>query len=252
MHKTIISIIIPVYNDLKIKRALNSLRRCINKTTTEVIVIDGGSNSDILDIIENNRDIIDIIVSEKDKGPYDAANKGILMSKGEWIFWFAADDEMLMNPGDLLKKYDVTNVDIICGSILSENRYGKYKIISSDPDLRKLDYHCTLRQPATLFRKETILRVGLYDLQYQYAADRELFLRLREQKARFIIVDEVIVQFHYGGLTTSKKVIDAYKEDYIISIRYNVNTIISLLFMWIRIIQFSFYRLWKPSKKEQI
>ena len=220
MEEFKVSIIIPVYNNPLIERALQSVRNTVRRPTTEVIVVDGGSNDGTKEIIEKNADLVDVFISERDAGPYDAANKGIRRAKGTWILWLAADDELLMDPEELLSAHAADRYDVICGSVLSEKRNGEFVTVPSDPDLKKLDVHCTLRQPATLFRREKLLEAGLYDLQYRYAADRELFLRLREHGARFLIVDELFVRFYFGGLTTSKKVVDSYREDCRISRQY--------------------------------
>jgi glycosyltransferase involved in cell wall biosynthesis len=204
-----------------------------------VIVVDGGSTDSTGDIIEKNRDIVDVYISEKDAGPYDAANKGILKAKGTWIFWLAADDELLMDPQELLDRPGAEEADVICGSVLKERADGEFVTVCSEADLEKLTVHCSLRQPATLFRREKMIEAGLYDLNYRFAADRELFLRLREKGAAFKITDEVVVRFYYGGLTTSKKVIESYKEDLMISKQYGQNAIAAYGYYGGRVIIFS-------------
>ena len=58
----------------------------------EYIVIDGGSTDDTLSILKNYTNIIDIMVSEPDDGLYDAMNKGIAISSGEYIMFLNSDD----------------------------------------------------------------------------------------------------------------------------------------------------------------
>ena len=59
----------------------------------EYIVIDGGSTDGTLDIIERYKDKIDYVIIEKDRGIYDAMNKGINIASGDWINF--------MNSGDI-------------------------------------------------------------------------------------------------------------------------------------------------------
>ncbi len=58
----------------------------------EHIIIDGGSKDDTLAILKENDEKIDYWLSERDEGVYDAMNKGISVSRGEWIYFLGADD----------------------------------------------------------------------------------------------------------------------------------------------------------------
>ena len=90
-----ISIIIATYNAEKtLQRCFDSIRNQKNEKI-ELIVIDGNSNDNTLSIIESNADIVDYYVSESDKGIYDAWNKGVKVSTGEWIEFLGADDKLL-------------------------------------------------------------------------------------------------------------------------------------------------------------
>ena len=62
----------------------------------EYIIIDGGSQDDTLAIIKKYSDKITKLVSERDKGIYDAINKGIELSKGEVIALLHGNDIFLM------------------------------------------------------------------------------------------------------------------------------------------------------------
>lgn len=248
MDDKILSIIIPVYNNILIERALKSLKKYKN-SHIEIIVIDGNSTDGTKDIISNYRGIIDLFISENDFGPYDAANKGIKKAKGEWLFWFAADDVLLVNPIEIIKKYSTEEIDIICGSIIEEKPLNKKQICCSNTDLRRLNYHCSLRQPATFFRRKLFIENGLYNTEYKYAADREIFLRFRDAGVKFNIIKEQIVYFSYGGLTTSDKVLKTYMEDYKISVRYKVNRILAMIIFIIRSMEFIIKNCFNINKK---
>ena len=233
MKQINLSIIIPLYNNLKISQALESIKK-VKDNETEVIVVDGGSKKEVIEIVHCYNDFVDVFISEPDDGPYDAANKGIKRAKGKWIFWFASDDILLVNPNEVIKKHETQSLDVICGSILEEKRGGDETICRSNSNLRRLLYHCSLRQPASFFKKQTLFQVGLYNLQYKYAGDRELFLRLYKNGASYKIIDDIIVRFGYGGLTTSTNVIESYKEDYDISLKYGANPLLTKWIYWMR------------------
>ena len=90
--KPLFSIITVVYNGEKfLEKAITSV---INQSYKdfEYIVIDGGSTDKSLEIIKKYEKKIDYWVSEKDKGIYDAFNKGMKVSRGKFIGFINSDD----------------------------------------------------------------------------------------------------------------------------------------------------------------
>ena len=97
------SIIIATYNAEKyLERALTSV---VEGTSGdyELILIDGGSKDSTLEIIQRFKKYISYSLSERDKGIYDAWNKGIKKATGDWIMFLGADDRLL--PG-AIDKYE--------------------------------------------------------------------------------------------------------------------------------------------------
>jgi glycosyltransferase involved in cell wall biosynthesis len=85
-----ISVIIPNFNDVRIKRSLDSLYVQTYKNF-EIIVIDGNSsNPNLHDIYKNNK--IDQLCIEKDEGIFDALNKGVTKANGDIIYLMGSDD----------------------------------------------------------------------------------------------------------------------------------------------------------------
>ena len=95
--KKIISIIIATYN------AEKTLKRCLNsivsqkKDQLELLIIDGCSTDRTMDIVREFAESIDVIVSEVDKGIYDAWNKGIRLATGEWIMFLGVSIYLAFN-----------------------------------------------------------------------------------------------------------------------------------------------------------
>ena len=91
-----ISIIIPTFNAGEILTvALDSLVRQTYQNF-EVLIVDNASNDISIDIIERyvKKDARFQLISENDDGIYEAMNKGIFLSKGEWIFFLGSDDSL--------------------------------------------------------------------------------------------------------------------------------------------------------------
>lgn len=203
-----------------IGRTLESVKK--NKDSDlEYVVVDGDSKDGTKSIIENYRNIIDCYICEKDDGIYDALNKGIRNANGEWVMLLAADDELL--PGALNNFIDSVKKDtqIWCGSIIAKKPYG-YFMEPSDKDLNRLNYECSLRNPATFFKKRIFDEHGYYMEKYRCNGDRELFLRMYLKGVKFQIEDIPIVLFSWGGISTNNSCDYAIPESKKISIKYGI------------------------------
>ena len=95
MH--MISIITACYNsESTIAATIKSVAKQ-KSNQMQYIVIDGGSTDNSLNIIEEYKGIVDDVISEPDMGIYDAWNKGLLLSRGEYVAFLGADDLLCEN-----------------------------------------------------------------------------------------------------------------------------------------------------------
>jgi glycosyltransferase len=85
-----ISVIIPNYNDIRIKRALESVYKQ-TYNNYEIIVVDGLSTNEMLLSFYKSSNI-DILIMEKDHGIFDGLNKGIKSATGDMVFLMGSDD----------------------------------------------------------------------------------------------------------------------------------------------------------------
>ena len=94
----------------------------------EYIVIDGKSSDGTLDLVNNDQDIISKIVSEPDKGIYDAMNKGINIATGEWVIFMNAGDTFA-NENILTRVFkEDDDADVIYGDVIKYNSDGRRTI----------------------------------------------------------------------------------------------------------------------------
>lgn len=198
-----ISVITPVYNAEKtIEKTILSVIREKEGHDLEYIVIDGKSTDNTMNVLQKYSNNIDFISSERDEGIYDAFNKGIKKAAGEFIFFLAADDELLVNAINSFLQSVREDTEIWCGSMISYNDT-YYRYYHSKYDLSKLYNGCSLCHPASFLRKEIYYKYGFYNNSFKIAADRELFLRMYNNNVIFQIEEIPIVLFSNNGVSNN-------------------------------------------------
>lgn len=217
MQNKQISIIIATYNASKtIKKCLE----CIASQKTdecELLIIDGNSSDDTVNIVKSYGKIVDYFISEPDSGVYDAWNKGIKISHGEWIMFIGADDVLLPNAiNDYLKilKYNskVKEVDYICAKNEYVDKNGKLlKILGMEPSWSKMRKMMVAAHVASLHNRNLLFNeIGLYNTNFKICADYELLLR-KGDKLKYLFIPNHIARMTVGGVSFSTKaVIETY------------------------------------------
>lgn len=157
-------------------------------TNFEYIVVDGDSNDGTLELLDQSRPILEekkipmSIISEPDKGIYDAMNKGAKLAKGEWLLFLNAGDKLAST--DVLQKVFSThaNVDVIYGDTICTYN-GQNKIYPALP-LENLSYEMAFCHQSVFIKREELL-AHPYDITYRVCADHRLFLSLYLENKRF-------------------------------------------------------------------
>ena len=97
-----LSIVVPSYNQGKyLEEALLSVISQ-HRNDVELIVMDGGSTDNSVEIIKKYRNNIAYWQSKKDKGQSDAINEGFRIAKGEYVTWLNSDDILVNGALDLI------------------------------------------------------------------------------------------------------------------------------------------------------
>ncbi|WP_051189764.1 glycosyltransferase family 2 protein [Daejeonella oryzae] len=202
MSNPLISIIIPTYNAGSVLR--NCLQSIIIQSykNIEVWVIDGKSTDDTLAIIEEYSQKHPTInfITEKDKGIYDAMNKGIKLAKGDWLYFIGSDDQ-LNNCDTINDIFDtqLSDFDIIYGNVYNKNVNRVYDGYFS---LDKLFIRNICHQ-AIFFRKSVFKETGPFNLKYKALADWDHnFKWFTSTKIRKIHVDKTVAFFAAGGFSS--------------------------------------------------
>lgn len=209
-----ISVVVPSYNQGQYLEA--TLVSIINQqyTNLELIVVDGGSRDNSVDIIKKYEGYINWWVSEKDKGQSDAINKGFSRVTGEVVTWLCSDD---MYTSGALKKVaehfsnQPESIGLLHGGTILFNSAGKiaddwgYK----DPSIERNIAGIAFSQPSAFFRKKYLDIIGPYvNESLHYGMDYDLFGRLA-CVCQFLPVKDVLSEYRLHE--SSKSVTDQDK-----------------------------------------
>lgn len=176
-----ISVITVCYNSENVIE--KTVQSVVNQTFNdfEYIIIDGASSDKTLDIIEKYKQQTDKIkvFSEKDKGIYDAMNKGINHAQGDYLVFLNADDVFLHeNVLQLAAEKMQDNKELYYGDLVFlEKSTGK--INNRKQDNVNYVYLCggMLFHPAIFASKKLFEKIGNFDIQYKIVADYDWILR---------------------------------------------------------------------------
>lgn len=199
INKPLISIIIVVLNAEK--HIENCLRSIINQPfqNLEIIVFDGGSNDSTLDILSRHDSFLTYWQSTPDNGIYDAMNLAIRHTKGQWIYFLGADDQLLTGfshlANELKDPYTIYYGDMSYnGQETYRKKYNAYRLAKE-----------TICHQAILYPQKAF-EYYCYDLKYPIAADWALNLKLwGDKRFKFRFFPYIIANFAMTGTSSLQK-----------------------------------------------
>jgi glycosyltransferase involved in cell wall biosynthesis len=213
-----VSIITSVFNGEEYLE--NTIRSVLNQSYSniEYIVIDGGSTDGTLDIIKQYERRISYWESARDKGVYDGMNRGISLATGELIGLINSDDFYFpITVETIVKNHIDFDADLYHGNYMVYRDYKTYfyyrkfkrriqNPVKSDI-IEDIIFH-----PTCFIKKDVYDTLGLYNTKYSIASDLDFFYRLMENNCIFHYIDQCLVGFRSGGLSSKLSAnIEAYK-----------------------------------------
>jgi glycosyltransferase involved in cell wall biosynthesis len=204
-----VSIITVVLND--VKHIANSIESVLSQEypNIEYIIIDGGSSDGTIEIINNYKDNVKIFISEPDKGIYEALNKGIILSNGDYVG--------ILNSGDLYSNSKV--VSNFMDKISKRNAeicFSDMVIVDEKTDIVLRYYmasyfkRCLFRtgwmppHPTCFIKKSLFKEFGLYSTDYKIAGDFDLLVRFfYGRQINWAYLSQVTVRMISGGISNS-------------------------------------------------
>lgn len=176
-----LSIITINYNEaLALQRTIDSVRSQTYQDY-EHIIIDGGSTDESVAYIKAYTEVYHSLkwVSERDKGVYDAQNKGIERAEGEYCFFLNAGD-VFASSQVLDKMFSMqTQADLLYGNlkVVQAGKQVGYCKGVEQPTFLEL-YNSCLKHQATFIKRSLFERFGVYDASLRIVADWEWFFRV--------------------------------------------------------------------------
>jgi glycosyltransferase involved in cell wall biosynthesis len=173
------------------------------------IVIDGASTDNTLEILKKYQHHISNLVSEPDKGIYDAMNKGIKLARGDIICFLNADDQYANEHvlSTVVKHIQQYELDALLGDVVFFNSKDSDKIIRRYRSDRfspsKLAWGWMPSHPAIFLKKNIMDQVGYFKTDYRIAGDYEYVVRAFYNKnIKYRHLSEVMVRMQIGGVSS--------------------------------------------------
>lgn len=204
----------------------------------EYIIIDGGSIDRTVHIIRSYKDSIDKVVSEPDLGIYDAMNKGIRLSNSKFILLLNADD--YLENGiicQLLSFIKNNNADIFHGSMNVVDEFGRKKRVVHPPKRFFARLRATpFKHPTCVVSKLWYSKVGMYDIEYETAADYDFMLRSISQNAKICQYSFVLTNLRTVGVSSGTPGVTNPNEVMKCLYRHTKSKFVSVLFVFLRVL----------------
>lgn len=176
---------------------------CQTYANYEYIIVDGGSSDRTLEIIRKYQKKLSIFISEKDRGIYDAMNKGARLAKGKWI--------LFLNSGDMLADTSIlekvarrtakTTSDIIYGDMFLRKNSNLVVREALEPANRHRMYFC--HQSA--FTRTRLMQTIPFDLQFKLSGDYCFFKQCYLRGYRFEHISEPWAIYDVSGISTRNR-----------------------------------------------
>jgi glycosyltransferase involved in cell wall biosynthesis len=201
-----ISVITVCYNSrATIERAIQSV---VDQKWSQVehIVIDGGSTDGTVEILERFRPHLAALVSEPDKGIYDAMNKGLSRASGAVVCFLNADDQYA-DPevlSDVVQHMRLHRLDALVADVGffraddPTHMIRRYRSDRFSP--KKLAWGWMPAHPGFFLTREVAQRVGMFKTDYRIAGDYEFVVRaFHGHQLRYRHLPRVLVHMQAGG-----------------------------------------------------
>lgn len=202
MHSIKFSIVIVNFNGGKyLEEAIKSIvGQSCDGFEYELIIVDGASTDNSVEIIKKHSDKISWWVSEEDNGQSDAFNKAFSKARGEYLFWINSDDWLL--PNSLINANKIILKNPSCSWFVANTIFADVNgfILKCSQGLNWSDIvfsrsPINVNGPTSIFTKDLLYQAGGFDESLHYTMDTDLWMRFRNLGHRFVRIPNYMWAF---------------------------------------------------------
>ena len=218
-----VTIVTVVFNDVDhVQRTIDSVASQTYRNI-EHIVIDGRSRDGTLEIIQRCSSI-DYWLSEADSGIYDAMNKGVRCSEGEWINFMNSGDVFFDENvvANVFEKVESSSTDLVYGDV--EVDYGEFKKVRSAGVVADLKQGMQFSHQSLFAKREILLELGL-DPSYRTAADYNFIVSSWVKKYNFSRIGLVVSSVSAGGVSDVRRLESHHQRVKILGAHLTLSTV---------------------------
>lgn len=164
----------------------------------ELIVVDGASSDGTREWLERHRHRIATLISEPDRGVFDAMNKAVAVAHGVWVLFLGADDVLCAEHtlAKAVARLRQTNGEVLAGSAVYTD--GRVCRPSASPRPRARNF---LHHQAAFYRRSLFTSHGLFDASLAVMADYDFNLRLWTARVGFEVASMPVSRCGVRGLS---------------------------------------------------
>lgn len=185
----------------------------------EYVVIDGLSSDGTAELARSHSDTVDRLISEPDRGIYDAMNKGVAVAQGQALLFLNAGDTLAPGAMEHLLAASRGDTDVVCHAVTlcrGDVRVGLY--LPERPPSRPDPQHMYWPHPGILAKRSVFGVVGRFDDRLRFAGDLDWANRVMASQGLSIGYSEApVVEFALGGVSTS---VAAIRETRDVAVRH--------------------------------
>lgn len=223
-----VTVVTVVYNGAEyIERAIDSVA-AQSYPNIEYIIVDGGSTDGTLEILERRKSDIARYISEPDKGIYDAMNKGIALSTGDWIYFLGCDDFLYPEFSDMCPRLKDPS------TVYYGNVFHKGKVLNGEFNSYMLAKYPILHQ--AVFYPRMAMERYKYNLKYKVAADHYITIQCwHDRDIKFQYEDLCVARYMEAGFSAVTRD-EAFEKDRLKIVYDNFGFIVFVRFLirWLK------------------
>lgn len=197
---------------------IKTIESIINQTwfEFEFLIIDGGSTDESMETIRKYDKYISYWVSEKDKGVYDAMNKGIQLAKGTFVNFMNSGDYFYNNTilEEIHHKFK-NNIGILYGDSFYFNEDG-YDRIEKTPSKLSFSHFVNsgINHQASFIKRDLFFKYFMYNLEYKICSDWEFFIYvLCKKNEPYEHLQKTICYYDFSGISAVPENLHIYYQE---------------------------------------